>query len=788
MHNGSFARQTSPVPGFTVDWSKQIPQVHRLPKRVMWSIHLMTAVGMAFLNLGSIFAMKTLVRGKFELMQLAIDAGGTGLTGLCWGAPVLIITSSFFALCSLGVIFGIAPEAAGSGAPENKGWLNGVEKMATIFTWKNMLVRATATIFSNASGFPVGREGPTVTMGSNLAYCITELFAYRYVRKKVTMETSVEVSEEIDGAEAEREQVEVSAWIVDQERFAAAKRVACAVGGACGMAMIFDSPIGGIVYMFEEVGAISWPPDTNFSAFGATIICNVITRFFLEQVMGASLKNYVIFQVDEGLSGGSGSWYWGDIPYFVGIAVFLGPFSALHTSLCLRVGSVRQRIMKRIRWPTSAKLFDGLLFAAFCASVATVSALLGGCRAKLSTDREEDTLEFVRFDCHDEGDHNPVASLLVTTSEAAMKLLISRKGDIFILQDLIIAFCAYTSLNILLTGIPVPSGNFTGTMLIGGFLGRAVGVAVNRHLPPGTAFRRGPLAKPGVYAMMGSASMLCGFKQMSMAVVLFIAECGNDWNLIPPLMLCVYVSLMLNRTFLKQGFDEVQMQRKGIPFLEAEPHKSLYGHIAAELCDDVPAGAHLPPMVTLGSIREFLDTHEKMNDIPVVQDDGICMGFTTRLRLECALEALLDETEPSMSRRSIRQITDDSVARVRPRVSSIGIKKKLTDFGKTKSSQDMVFVNSQLVTSLRQSLLDEELLPKTKSTADVTPVPLSKLMDPAPYIVGEKMPAPRVYALFAKVGVNCVCVTSDNGMYKGMISRPNMADMAAFFHHMHDSS
>lgn len=766
-------------PGMTVDWSKQLPQVHRLPKRLMWTIHLMTAVGMAFLNLLTIFAMKTLVRGKFELMQMAIDAAG-----LWWGASLLILASTFFAFCSLGVIFALAPDAAGSGAPENKGWLNGVDRMATIFTWRNMIVRATATIFSNASGFPVGREGPTVTMGSNLAYCITELFAYRYVRKKVILHTEAGASE---SAVDEEEKVEVSAWIVDQERFAAAKRVACAVGGACGMAMIFDSPIGGIIYMFEEVGSISWPPDTTFSAFGATIICNVITRFFLEQILGASLKNYVIFQVDTRLPGGLGSWSWQDVPYFVGIALFLGPFSALHTHLCLKVGSCRQRFMGRRKWKTAAKLLDGLLFAAFCASVATLAALLGGCRAQLPKDREENDLEFVRFNCPSHGDHNPVASLLVTTSEAAMKILISRKGDIFIVQDLVIAFFAYTGVNILLTGIPVPSGNFTGTMLIGGFFGRAVGVLINRvlPLPGGRSF-----AKPGVYAMMGSASMLCGFKQMSMAVVLFIAECGNDWNLIPPLMLCVYVSLMLNRTFSKQGFDEAQMQRKNIPFLEAEPHKSLYGHTAADLCDDYPAGAYLPPIADPLTIKRFLGKHKTMTDIPIVQEDGICMGFTTRLRVECALEALQLDADLSPRPRQPSQRSNDGPWRSWKTPSKLLTSRPLWRLRKTggsASSQDMSFVNAELVTRLKESLLSDEGLPVQRSKSDVALLPLSKLLDPAPYIVRDRMPAPRVYALFSKVGVTCVCVTCDDGKYKGMITRPCIAEMAQLFHTLHNS-
>merc|ERR1712113_1288427 len=107
-------------------------------------------------------------------------------------------------------------------------------------------------------------------------------------------------------------------------------------------------------------------------------------------------------------------------------------------------------------------------------------------------------LEFRRFTCPHTGGVNGVASLLVTTSEAAMRLLISREGVALNVTQLLTAFAAYTSLNICLSGIPVPTGNFTGTMLIGGIVGHALGLVVRDHFPVEDG------AKPGVYALMGS--------------------------------------------------------------------------------------------------------------------------------------------------------------------------------------------------------------------------------------------------------------------------------------------
>ncbi|CAE7299785.1 CLC-B [Symbiodinium microadriaticum] len=81
----------------------------------------------------------------------------------------------------------------------------------------NLLVRAVAVILSNATGFPVGREGPTVTMGSNMAFLLCRAVAETrsYAKEWVDLQGGS------PGA------------LADERFFARAARVACVVGGAC---------------------------------------------------------------------------------------------------------------------------------------------------------------------------------------------------------------------------------------------------------------------------------------------------------------------------------------------------------------------------------------------------------------------------------------------------------------------------------------------------------------------------------------------------------------------------
>merc|ERR1719401_2205866 len=280
-------------------------------------------------------------------------------------------------------------------------------------------------------------------------------------------------------------------------------------------------------------------------------------------------------------------------------------------------------------WQPYAKMADAIIFAVICAVTYAVVELLANCKTLPGSD----AVEFVRYDCP-EGQYNPVASLLLTTSEGAVKRLFSRKNadEIHAMNELL-AFGAYTILNICLTGVPVPSGNFTGSMLIGGLAGRIVGAVVRDY------GSQDSLAVSGVYAMVGSAAMLCGFKQMAVAVVVFITGCANDPNLIPPLMLSITVSLGLNTLCNERAFDEEQILRKNIPFLPPEPPLMMDRAVAIDLCDNLPECATLPVEAPLHKVRDALQQLE-ISDFPVVRDGSICVGFTTRARLEAAMAAM----------------------------------------------------------------------------------------------------------------------------------------------------
>eukprot|EP00929_Paragymnodinium_shiwhaense_P007820 TRINITY_DN111723_c0_g1_i1.p1 TRINITY_DN111723_c0_g1~~TRINITY_DN111723_c0_g1_i1.p1 ORF type:complete len:764 (+),score=124.79 TRINITY_DN111723_c0_g1_i1:202-2493(+) len=689
------------------------PQTHGLPSYLMWVISISTAVIMAVINFCSLWVISFVVEFKFEKMQEAIDAHST-----VWGIFVLVGICGSLASVGVFVVFCIAPGAGGSGAPENKGFLNGND-IPGLFTGTNLVCRACATMLANTAGFPVGREGPTVTMGSNLAFLITEKLALPHVKQWVKMD-AVNF-----GAGC------TAAKILDEERLAHAKRVVCTVGGACGMAMLFDSPVGGIIYMFEEITSSSWPMEVTIRAFAATTACALISRALLN-ACGTTTKAFVIYEFDPMPQ----PWTWTDVPFFILVAAVVGPFSVLHTKLCLAVGACRQQFFNKLRGTTQTvlKVLDTLLFATFCASSYACVALLAKCESTAGVD--PNAIQFVRYNCPI-GEYNPVASLLLTTSEGAVKRLFSRRNSNELHpHNELMAFCVYTTLNICLTGVPVPSGNFTGSMLIGGLIGRIVGGLARGYGPEGVALS-------GIYSMVGSAAMLCGFKQMCIAVVIFIAGCADDFDLLPPLMLTVVVALLLNKCIsemiMMKGFDEEQITRKKIPFLNPETPHFLDNMIAEDLADPLPPGATLPVDAPVAAVKQALQLKD-IEDFPVIKHGNICIGFTTRSRLAAALlarkikdDGTVDESQPGQRSPSrLNSVRSDEISLL--------------------LSADVGRVSSEV------------------GGIDAL-MPVGRLADKVPYTMMHTMPAPRAYGMFAKAGIRAAALVTEEGKFRTMITR-----------------
>merc|ERR1711879_986985 len=195
---------------------------------------------------------------------------------------------------------------------------------------------------------------------------------------------------------------------------------------------------------------------------------------------------------------------------------------------------------------------------------------------------------------------------------------------------------------------------------------------------------------------------------MGMSVVVFISVAGQDLSLTAPLMLSVTISLCLNNLCLRRGFDEEQIIRKAIPFLPPEPPKSLSRVPARDLCDLLPHAVVLPERAPTQMVQRALDEPE-ISNFPIVRDGNYCVGFTTRARLESAMESrALQPGSPSLN-------------------------------------------NGTLA--------------------------MYRVADPVPYKILDGAMTRDFYLLFSKGGAEVVCVASESGEFRGMITRKNLINI-----------
>lgn len=91
-----------------------------------------------------------------------------------WGAAVVVFAAlnCLFATVAYICVL-IEPLAAGSGIPEVKSYLNGVN-LNKVVRVRTLIAKACGVIFSVAGGLPSGKEGPMVHCGSVIAAGVSQ--------------------------------------------------------------------------------------------------------------------------------------------------------------------------------------------------------------------------------------------------------------------------------------------------------------------------------------------------------------------------------------------------------------------------------------------------------------------------------------------------------------------------------------------------------------------------------------------------------------------------------------
>jgi chloride channel 7 len=372
----------------------------------------------------------------------------------------------------------IEPMSGGSGIPEVKCFLNGVD-LPRINNLRTGICKVLGVIGSVAAGLPVGKEGPMVHSGAVVAATVS------------------------------------SGRVKDDKK----RRDYVAAGAAAGVCTAFSAPIGGFLFAFEE-GASYWSQSLTFRTF-YTSGWAIATLYILGSVgvhfgqIGFehmfSFGNFIF----EGRSTSYAMW---ELPIFICIGIAGGLVGAIFNDTNERITKLRIKYVNH----TKHRRFIEVL---------CISALVSICMFGLpyltqdclilpdAADNEQQMVligRLNRFTC-EEGYYNPLASLFLADGNDAIKMLFHMHQRTFPFRALILFFTFYISLATITYGIAVPSGLFVPSLLAGAAFGRLIGNVIYKITPLDVAFSN-------VYSLIGAAAVLGGMARMTISLTVSIIQ------------------------------------------------------------------------------------------------------------------------------------------------------------------------------------------------------------------------------------------------------------------------
>lgn len=213
-----------------------------------------------------------------------------------WGLPVAIALGVVAGGLGVWLVRRFAPHASGSGIPQLKSILLRESEPE----WRRLLpVKFLGGLLTTGGGFALGREGPTVQMGSGVGHMVSELFRVR---------------------EGEGE-----------------RRALMSAGAGAGLGAAFNAPLSGVVFVLEELHG-NFTPVMFVAAFLASVSGDVVARLLTNELPVFHLSGMVAPGVAT-------------VPWAALLGVLAGGVGVLFNRVLLLTLDFRERA---VRWPAWA--------------------------------------------------------------------------------------------------------------------------------------------------------------------------------------------------------------------------------------------------------------------------------------------------------------------------------------------------------------------------------------------------------------------------------------------------
>eukprot|EP00250_Pteridium_aquilinum_P024475 c29128_g1_i1 orf=221-2632(+) len=494
----------------------------------------------------------------------------------------------------------VAPAAAGSGIPEVKAYLNGVDA-PNILSPKTLVVKVLGSIGAVAGGLAVGKEGPLVHIGSCIAALLSQGGSTRY---RLTWR-----------------------WLRyfknDRDR-----RDLVTCGAAAGVAAAFRAPVGGVLFALEEA-ASWWRSSLLWRAFFTSATVAIALRLTLSYCNTGSCGIFGtggLIMFDMGVVS-TNVGLMELIPVVI-LGVVGGCVGSLYTYLSGKIVSTYSG------WHAKHGLMAKLTLALLVAFITSVLKFglpwLGTCTPCPSDPDEECPSsglsgKYKQFVCPS-GYYNDLAGLLLNTNDDVIRNLFSTStSDLYQYSSMGVLLGSSFFLALATYGTAIPSGLFIPVIVIGAAYGRLLGRFMR-------SFNQLQNLDEGVYAYLGAASLLGGSMRMTVSLCVILLELTNNLLMLPLTMLVLLISKTIGDLFNHSVYEQI-LHIKGIPFLEEKPEPYMKHLTVMDVCSSPPVT--LAALERVGNIVEVLKLTDH-NGFPVLEhssDVPVLHGLILRSHL-----------------------------------------------------------------------------------------------------------------------------------------------------------
>jgi chloride channel 7 len=675
---------------------------------VKWAFVFFVGILTALAALGINIAVENIAGLKFQFTVKFMNSDNFIMAFVVYAGVNMFLVMAAALLCVY-----IGPSAAGSGIPEVKAYLNGVDT-PNIFSIKTLIVKILGSIGSVSGGLIVGKEGPLVHVGA----CIASLLGQGgSTRHGLTCKWLRYLKNDRD------------------------RRDLVTCGAAAGVAAAFRAPVGGVLFALEEVTSW-WRGPLLWRAFFTSAVVAVILRTGISWCKQghcglAGEGGLIMFDV----SGVQDNYGLNELIPVVVLGVLGGVLGSLFNQINAKI------IVWSAWWLKRKGKFAKITQAVIVALITSICSFglpwLATCRpcpdhVSIPGEKSCPTYgragNFKNFHCP-AGSYNDLAGLFFSTNEDTVRNLFSKgtNGE-FQFGSLFLYLGSAYSLALLTYGIAVPSGLFVPAILCGATYGRIVGMIMGIFYTKGTF-------DEGVYALLGAASFLGGSMRMTVSLCIILLELTNNLLLLPLIMLVLLISKTVGDCF-NDGLYSLHVHIKGIPFMEAHPPRFM-SHLSARDAITQPL-IWFSKVERVGTIVEVLrDT--KHHAFPVVDDDIEYSGKPVLLGLVLRSHLLvLLKKKHFLEMKAAHSPEQGSL------VTS-------AEFAKPGSGKGLTIQEIELTPAEEEMFLD-----------------IHEVSNTSPYTVVETMSLAKAYTLFRQLGLRHLCVvprTSEGQPIIGILTR-----------------